>query len=114
MPQKISTEEELEALLASLGDSADAVATSLEVAEIKGRREEASCCPVARWLRRETGLSCISVDLSQIHVWAGRDLDQITVRTPPAVNDFVGHFDDHGYPELDERPDRPAWSRFDD
>lgn len=112
MDQKISTDEELVALLASLGNSADAVADTLYAAGVRGKPDDATCCPVANWLSQEAGLEpyveregvCLYLDIDQ-------DFEvqpQLRADTPPAVAEFIQRFDHDGYPELDERLPRRA------
>lgn len=57
----MTTEEKIKEALAALGDSPDAVAGVLRAKGIKGIRNDAKNCPVARYLQRETGVSDIFV-----------------------------------------------------
>jgi hypothetical protein len=106
MNQKISTDEELVALLASLGDSADEVADALYAAGVRGKPDDATCCPVANWLGQESGLEpyveregvCLYLDLDE-----QEEQPQLRAETPAAVAEFIRRFDHDDYPQLDER-----------
>jgi hypothetical protein len=105
MAQKISTEEELEVLLASLGGSPAVVAAALVAAGVKGKRSTRRSCPVANWLRLETGLDP-SVDDDRVALREAEDLrTRVEVRTPDAVRGFIYDFEDGEYVDLDEEPD---------
>lgn len=100
MSVEIRIDEDLHELLAGLGKSHADVARTLAQADIRGAREDATCCPVAKWLLLETNADEVEVDLSAVTVRfpAG------TIRTTPPlpVSQFISKFDDFEYPELDE------------
>jgi hypothetical protein len=111
MAQKISTEEELEVLLVSLGSEPDEVAQALRAAGIYGYRDEPASCPVANWLAQETGLSP-HVDRAAVELYPipiGDEGPLVESATPLAVAEFVGRFDNGEYSDLLE----PGLAQFD-
>lgn len=82
-------------------DTSDEVAGFLKAEGIKGMIGISSQCPVANWIRRETGYqvrvaSTISVP------WDG---STTVLECPYATFEFYNRFDNHRYPELQE-PDK--------
>jgi len=87
-------------LLAGLGDTPDAIAARLAAAGITGTLSDASCCPIAAWLRRvEPGLDLAAVLGDVIYLRTGTGVET-TVTTPDAVNEFTALFDTGRYPSL--------------
>jgi len=88
-------------LIAALGDTADAVAYHLAEAGITGRRADATCCPIANYLRRaEPCFDLVDVygDVIDVYTITGYSA---TLTAPAAVNEFVKVFDfENGYPHL--------------
>ena len=116
MTQKISTDEELAALLASLGSSADEVADALYAAGVRGKPDDATCCPVANWLSEETGFEpyveregvCLYLDID-----INDEQPQLRAETPAAVAEFIRRFDHDGYRDLNDRLPRRSVSNDD-
>jgi hypothetical protein len=101
----VRTAEDLAALLQTLGESPAAVADSLLAAGITGKRDDPECCPVANWLRRETGAEpYVEVDEAQLR--GTRGAEAIEVKLPRAVRGFVEAFDFCEYLDL-EADDNP-------
>jgi hypothetical protein len=67
---------------------------------IKGMRMRACKCPVANYLRNETGVSIVSVGTRFIHApdVVGIPVD---ILTPTNVGNFIFQFDQGAFPELD-------------
>jgi hypothetical protein len=95
--------ERIEAMLAGLGDTADAVADSLRAKGIKGNASDGESCPVANLITAEfpeasNGAWGVEdewwVEAAYVRTPEGR------VSTPPAVKEFIAAFDD-GVPEWD-------------
>lgn len=105
MAVEIKTEADLHELMATLGSSSAAVADALKDAGIKGKRMDGQCCPVAKWLRYETGATWVSVDIAEVTLRLPSG-PKIRTTPPLPVNNFIGEFDDFAFPELDERPPR--------
>jgi hypothetical protein len=72
------------------------IAVKLYRADIKGDPEHACQCPIAKYLKQETGISVLAVYGST--VWA---LDLEYTDTPESVREFIRDFDSHRYPLLD-------------
>lgn len=87
-------------LLAELGDTADAIAYRLTDAGITGSRSDATCCPIANYLRRRVpGIDSIAVfgDSIDVNTVTG---ENVTVAAPDPVYEFVALFDTENYPHL--------------
>lgn len=97
------TNEDLTALLLSLGDTPDAVADSLRAAGCKGKKMAPCECPVANWLLRQTQRTSLVEDR---HCWLyPPDGDyaspgRLKVATPAAVAQFISGFDHGQYADL--------------
>lgn len=103
------TVEDLTAALVSLGTTKDEVADSLRAARIKGDREECHSCPVAEWLKGRFNLPDRNIEPSVNSDWVSLEdpslLEDISISSPVAVEEFVRAFDDRLYPDLDNNPD---------
>ena len=107
------TEEWLTQTLTELGNNADKVATSLRDAEVKGRRNNAAQCPVARYIARRVVERVPSTRL-QIDILSdtavitapkpNADVDDVivTVELPDSILAFIQRFDQGDYPDLVE------------
>jgi hypothetical protein len=84
-------------------ESPDAIAKFLVGEGIKGRQGLANVCPVAQYLRRETGQSC----MVRVSTYGPGGLG-LNYRTPEVVGVFINEFDSSMYPDLDEEFD-PEW-----
>lgn len=82
--------------LHQLGNSSQAIATSLRLANIMGKRHRPYACPINNFLlsigyrNTRAGSHCIAVDYK-----TGEKL-----LTPPAIADFIRAFDAGKFPEL--------------
>jgi hypothetical protein len=94
--------QELLALLTPLGETSDQVCRSLKERGIKGDMWCGSSCPIANYLRKETGV-LVSVNTRQVSIFDPRNkshehyLDQ---ELPAAISAFIRNFDNRAYPEL--------------
>jgi len=72
------------------------VADHLRQAGIKGKRQSAHQCPVARFLSEKTGqeVSVCAFDLGNTNYFYA---------TPPAVAEFIRLFDAGNFPDLEEK-----------
>ncbi|WP_433297431.1 hypothetical protein ACQP2F_41010 [Actinoplanes sp. CA-030573] len=87
-------------LITDLGDTPDAIAYHLAEAGITGRRGEATCCPIAVYLRRaEPGIDWIGVFDDAIDVLTETACD-LHLNVSDAVGEFVALFDIERYPHL--------------
>jgi hypothetical protein len=107
------TEEGLRDALEALGTTAENVGRNLLAMDFKGVREDPCRCPVARYLAaavpdakymdvyRESVVAYVDAE-----AYGQRDPDDalFAVRTPGAVNDFIGQFDGFCHADL-EVPD---------
>lgn len=88
---------EPEVVLEKLGalGSSRAIAKFLEEEGVSGKLKGATSCPIANYVRRETGVSiAVSAEL-----WAGHpDAERRPV--PRWVGEFVARFDDGAFPAL--------------
>lgn len=85
-------------ILGGLGASADRIAEKLALERVKGKRNRACDCPIARYLGEKLGASHM-VEVTRHHV----KVNGQPIGTTMAVFDFVCNFDDEGaYPELAE------------
>ena len=99
------TTTNLSALLASLGDTPDAVAATLTAAGVKGGKRKPCDCPVSNHITAQTGRPCAVGDLVCWLYPVGKSGDYwnaVKVRAPLAVTKFVAEFDAGAYPELVE------------
>lgn len=103
MPITITTDEELGVLLGTLGTTADAIADRLRADGITGRVGNTGCCPVANWLKRETGCEDVTAGLTRVFVGGYLAPE---VETPEPISVFMEWFDDGVYPDLVEEPQR--------
>jgi hypothetical protein len=78
-------------------ETSEAVARFLVEEGIQGYRSMAHACPVAKYLRRETGRMFEVHQGSYRPNWSG--IDEVH-ETPGAVAEFIGDFDRGAYPEL--------------
>lgn len=111
-PTYPATADGLRAALDALGTTAEAVAATLEAGGWRGKRDDCETCPTAKYLQAVIqGFTQIYVDRSEVSLWLqANDTDDepdVQVETPPAVNGFIGGFDDGEFPELhaDDRVD---------
>lgn len=83
------------------GGTADSVAQVLRAAGVKDARRRCSRCPVAVWLRQQTGLA-VEIDGKEAYVFpAGGHAPVAVLRVPAAVVEFVGAIDAlDAYPDL--------------
>lgn len=88
----------LEESLQSLGDDADAVASNLHRAGVRGVKGSRCECPVAVWLGRQ-GFRWPSVDDSAAYVQ--EDGGDVRAYLPIPVYQFVDRFDRGRYPLLE-------------
>ena len=87
-------------LIAELGDTPDAIAYHLAESRITGRRADATCCPLAVYLRRaEQGLDWVEVYGPAIDVGT-LDGHTVSLSMPDEVYEFVTLFDTERYPHL--------------
>lgn len=87
------TERKIRHTLQQLGDTSDEVRAVLWARGIKGYRQNATCCPIALYLRHELD-GVFVVGASEAGV--GR----ICSVLPDACVDFIAAFDHGSYPEL--------------
>jgi hypothetical protein len=101
-PTVITTDDELQVLLGTLGTSPEQVAETLRAKGIKGQPMQAHSCPIAKWLSAETGAAVVTVDTGSCGVYLGFGPGRESVQaTPPgAVDQFIVQFDDREYPDL--------------
>lgn len=107
----------LTAVLASFGDTQDAVADYMTRRHVHGTPNTADCCPVAIMLRRGLDLGHAALNEQRVTNIYGRcdgfavsDTDvtwldddhqgPAWVRIPDPVANFIGAFDAHRYPRL--------------
>jgi hypothetical protein len=98
LPEEIA--DSLTGQLATLGQTADAIADRLAALGITGYRFESDRCPIAHYLfRRDPSLRAVNVldDVIEISTGTGAD---ITVTAPDPINHFVICFDVGHYPRL--------------
>ncbi len=105
------TPQDVAAALAELGDTADAVAASLERLGVVGDKAEPDSCPLARYLSRrfpeaggDVGVNLISARVGTAGVCkpgivVGETVGYEPLLTTIVIN-FVERFDDGLYPEL--------------
>ncbi len=88
----------LERLLLDLGSTADEVAETLRIAGIRGQRSRHYNCPVAKYLRVQTGtLYAVSSEaVLQLEYQKNAEVPML----PPAVRDFVCQFDAGAFDDL--------------
>lgn len=85
-------------LLASLGDTPDAVAASLHAAGIRGKRLSCRACPIAECLHAHNPMVDVRVTTKNVCV------NNQMFRLPEPVQLFVIEFDSFGkYPELEAK-----------
>lgn len=101
MAVEIKSQADLRELLEGLGDNPNDIAGRLLDAGIQGQRDEAESCPIANWLRQETGGEPV---VTQTYVELALDDGDLEITTPPAMRAFIQHFDFRQFPELDETP----------
>ena len=92
-------------LIADLGDTPDAIAYHLAEAGITGTRSDATCCPIANYLRRaEPCIDLVDVlgDVIDVYTITGH---RATLTAPDEVNEFISLFDTERYPHLLTRPE---------
>jgi hypothetical protein len=88
----------LDQALAELPDTADGIADRMRALDIKGRRQDDFCCPIANWLIGK-GFEDPMVG----EEWCeALDDDPTQTDTPPAVAEFVRRFDAGVYLDLVE------------
>lgn len=88
------TAADLADMLATLGDTPDAVADQLRALGIKGGQSDYCGCPIARYLLQSGAYTCVFVAPSEILA----DADMI--QTPMPIALFIGRFDVGDYPDL--------------
>ncbi len=92
------TPQVMDALLASLGGTADEVAASLRARGIKGIRGEPRCCPLANLLAAEFPGHHYAVAPYRLVV----EIDgEGRAKMPRACGDFGISFDHRRYPDLE-------------
>jgi hypothetical protein len=100
--------ERIEALLAGLGDDADAVADSLRSKGIKGNGSDGECCPIANVIAAEFEEAAKGIwgvdDEWFVEIGYVRTPDGL-VSTPVPVKEFITVFDDGVV--LNDDPDGP-------
>lgn len=90
-------------LLAALGTTTDQIADTLRLGGHVGRRDDGTCCPVARYLTASgvPGLNVMRDDIedaSEADTWC--DPDRWMIPTPGQVSGFVVAFDAGNYDDL--------------
>lgn len=95
-------------------EGATEIAKFLEAQGVKGIKENATQCPVARWLQRELG---VDTDARETVIVTGRISAAVngpkainivdSVATPPSVQHFIQKFDLGDFPKL-ELPRPPS------
>lgn len=79
---------------------ADLIAAYLEREGITGLQYRPAYCPVAQYVKRETGLN-VTTDFSASEAWDDHYSQSLAiVLHPQAVSDFVLNFDTMKYPNL--------------
>lgn len=92
--------EQITTKLAALGNSANAVATSLEAAGITGRRGSATSCPIANYLGHAgLGIDRAYVGCLNIDVRVGSQ--PVSVPPPAGAADFIRAFDRGEFADLE-------------
>lgn len=82
---------------------ADAIVQFLGEKGIKGVRCNSTCCPLAEYMKKETGLYCI-VGTSNVFGW-NEDIDPpytFKNRLTNTMAQFIRSFDAGAFPELEE------------
>lgn len=94
----------LQDLAAVGGGSTIAIAAHLYALGVRGERKNATCCPVANWLRLLFGADCEPVvDEGSVHVQAFEDGPLAQWIDPPdAIDDLISAIDSGGYSDLIE------------
>lgn len=101
----IRSDEELAVLLGTLGDTEQAVAKTLVAKNIKGRVGLTEHCPIANWLRAETGCEHVEVDVGDVYLRYNRPGlfgNGFIAHPSGAVDDFIDQFDSGMHPDLIE------------
>jgi hypothetical protein len=93
----------LEQALAALPDTPDGIAAHLAERGIRGRRFSAQRCPIAAYVRAETG--GFNVTAGRTRISATSRLGVAQAGTPLPVRHFMRRFDQGYYPELAEVAD---------
>jgi hypothetical protein len=88
--------QELEALLQSLGDTPDKIAEYLYQNGYRGQRGDQQRCPLSQALRGR-GCKFVAVRITETETERGWCIN------PPAVTEFVMKFDSAKYPQLEVR-----------
>lgn len=99
-PITIRSDEELAVLLGTLGDTEQQIAATLRGKGITGHKAAAEHCPIANWLRAETGCTHVEVDAGAVYL--KYDQPGFIAQPASAVDEFIWHFDDGDYPDLIE------------
>lgn len=96
------TGEKVENLLRELGDTPEKVAGTLRQANVRGKIDSVTSCPVAKYLKSRLGRTyTVGVGLNYVDVWA--DLGEkktASVELPESVKQFIRNFDAGRYPDL--------------
>lgn len=92
--------DEARAYLRDLGKNYPQVREKLAQLEIKGKRNDATRCPVARYLEK-CGAQSVAADIDEIWVM-DPDFGEYEVKTPDPVAAFIRKFDRDYFPELEE------------
>lgn len=95
---------DIEAAVAQLNTmkTAPEIATFFVDAGIKGVKDQGTCCPVGRWLRRELSVPYVRVDIEDINVIDDQG-NSYTVATPGPVGRFITMFDLYEeFPDLED------------
>ena len=94
------TEDRVSLALRSLGDTAEDIATVLQLGGWLGLRNDAGACPLARYLGTvipNADGAAVGSDEATVHfVYRG----DVEVELPRAAADFVAAFDDGHFPDL--------------
>jgi hypothetical protein len=103
-----SLPDQVEAALSGLGNTADEVADRLRALGIKGIRDDAACCPIARLLESALGAGiavCVgNFSITILGPLGPGGLGFEIEDAPDAVREFISRFDDSVYLDLAEAP----------
>lgn len=88
----------IEEAIASLPTTSKAIASRLASLGIKGICKETSRCPMSNFFQEAIHETCFVSTVDAYFVSIGRNIP-----LPSAVSDFIRDFDNHLYPELEQK-----------
>jgi hypothetical protein len=108
---KAELKKKIAPMLDALGSDPAAVAETLMMCDLQGRRGSSTDCVVARYLQTMTeddpGVRCIVVSVNSVRVRSASSWRfELRLPLPPAVRSFIWGFDRGRYPDLVGDPGR--------